>query len=361
MTYRIIHFGTGRTGKHALRSILTHPQMELVGLLVHSAANEGRDAGEFVGLPATGVKGTRSFDAILATDADCVCFMAADPLLEDPRIPGSYTSKLVDQMCRILESGKNVAATAVATLVYADIWAPEVLAKVEAACKKGKSSFINTGIDPGFMADDLLLNLTSLSANIKSVHLQEILNLGNYEAPPDANMDGPSWFDEHNGLMTEQMVEAFLACDVHQIARGLDVKLDAVVPRVEVCRSEKAFQTPLGMAPAGTIAALRFMVAGVVGGGERIILEHIWRLYEGIAPHWGSLGPNRGGYRVVIDGTPPMHVEIALGDAKMDNITATCAATGARIVNAIPIVCDADPGVLNMFNRPMIMGRGMMR
>ena len=43
---RVIQYGTGLTGRQALRGTLIHPQLRLVGLCVHDQRKEGRSAGE---------------------------------------------------------------------------------------------------------------------------------------------------------------------------------------------------------------------------------------------------------------------------------------------------------------------------
>ena len=50
MTYRVIQWATGHVGVHALRGIARHPELELVGLCVHSEKKAGRDAGDLCGI-----------------------------------------------------------------------------------------------------------------------------------------------------------------------------------------------------------------------------------------------------------------------------------------------------------------------
>ncbi len=76
MTLRVVHWGTGSTGQHGLRAIIRHPDLELVGLHVHSRDKVGRDAGELCGLEPVGVIATDDIDATLALQADCVSYMA---------------------------------------------------------------------------------------------------------------------------------------------------------------------------------------------------------------------------------------------------------------------------------------------
>lgn len=60
MKYRVVQWATGSVGSWALRQIIEHPDLELVGVWVSSAAKDGRDAGELCGLPVTGVRATTS-------------------------------------------------------------------------------------------------------------------------------------------------------------------------------------------------------------------------------------------------------------------------------------------------------------
>ena len=53
----------------------------------------GKDAGELVGLPATGVIASKSVDAMVALDADCVLYMPQD---WDCTLLGTVPNKMVD-------------------------------------------------------------------------------------------------------------------------------------------------------------------------------------------------------------------------------------------------------------------------
>ena len=48
MTSRVIQWGTGNVGRHALRAILGRPNLELVGLRVYNPEKGGKDAGQRV-------------------------------------------------------------------------------------------------------------------------------------------------------------------------------------------------------------------------------------------------------------------------------------------------------------------------
>ena len=122
-------------GCESLRAILIHPQLELVGVYVYSKEKAGTDAGDLRDMPAVGVAASNDIDDILALEADCVMYA--------PRHAD------VDEVCALLSSGKNVAATPF--LFHRKSSYSDDRDKIEAACKAGNSTVHGTGIHPGFL------------------------------------------------------------------------------------------------------------------------------------------------------------------------------------------------------------------
>src|SRR6476646_7109289 len=94
MGLRVVQWATGGVGVAAIKGVLEHPELELVGCWVHSADKAGKDVGELIGTDPIGVRATDSIEEILAMDADCVLY---SPLMPNPK-----------EVAAILRSGKNV-------------------------------------------------------------------------------------------------------------------------------------------------------------------------------------------------------------------------------------------------------------
>mgnify|MGYP001814506928 FL=1 len=45
MTLKVVTWGTGNVGCYAVRAVLNHPELELVGHIVSSADKAGKDVG----------------------------------------------------------------------------------------------------------------------------------------------------------------------------------------------------------------------------------------------------------------------------------------------------------------------------
>jgi hypothetical protein len=106
---RVIQVSTGNVGTHALRAIIQHPGLELVGLWVHSAERVGQDAGTLVGLAETGVLASNDLDGLLALDAAVVCYCSG----ADSRL-----GEAVADFEKILRAGKNLVSTSLPFLTH---------------------------------------------------------------------------------------------------------------------------------------------------------------------------------------------------------------------------------------------------
>jgi len=354
MSYRVVQWSTGNVGKLALRGIINHPDLELVGLWVHSPDKVGRDAGELVGLPATGVKATNDVDQLLALEPDVVSYTATGDM---------RPSEAIDDMCRILASGANVVGTSVVPLVYPPAADASVVARIQEACDQGGTTCFTSGIDPGFANDTLPLVLTGLCERIDEVRVMEIVNYATYNQPQVLfeTMGFAKPMDHEPILLIPGILTLAWGGVVKQIAAGLGVEIEEIRETYVKVPAPEAFDIPPGHVPAGTVAGLRFEVQGIVNGRPAIILEHVTRLRDDIAPDWPYPLRGSGCYRVVIEGSPSTTCELLMHGEDGDHNTGNLVATALRILNAIPAVCDAKPGLLSALDLPLITGRHLLR
>lgn len=353
MAYRVIQWSTGNVGRYALRGIIGHPDMELAGLWVSSDAKAGRDAAELCGLDEpTGVLATNDSHALLDMDADAVCYTATGDL---------RPVEALQDMSAILATGKNVVSSSLVPLVHPAGALPDFTAALEEACAKGKSSFFTSGIDPGFANDVLPLLLTGVSERIDTVRVQEVLNYATYDQPEVLfeTMGFGKPMDHTPILLVPSVLSLAWGGTVRLLADGLGLKLDAIKETYEKRAAEETFTTKPGTVEKGTMAGLRFEVQGVVNGKPRVIVEHVTRMHNDVAPDWPA-PPGKGGYRVIIEGSPNMTCEFTLEGDGGDENSGGLIVTAMRLVNAIPAVVAAKPGLLSVLDLPPITGRGLV-
>ena len=339
MTYRVAHVGTGLLGTFGLRGVIRHPDLELVAVHAHGADKQQRDAGDLVGMPATGIIAEPDLDKIIAMKPDCISYMSKWVGREQA---------VMDETIRILEAGIDVASIAHLPLCYPPkALESEMRDRIEAACKKGGSSFMASGFDPGFLDDALPVALMSVVDRVDVVRMQEVGCYDHY-AVEDVLRDlfgfgrpieYKSPFFERDGLL-----ERAWAPSLHEIADRLGVKLDGFNIVCNKVLTDVPLQVKIGTIDAGTVAGLHFALEGLVGGKPRIIIEHFNRMLPHIAPHWPKIEiSNEVSYRIVIEGEPSITCTMDLkAEREGDEGVEICAAM--RVVNAIPSLCRAEPG-----------------
>jgi 4-hydroxy-tetrahydrodipicolinate reductase len=349
MSYDVIQWSTGNVGAFALRCIIHHPELRLVGVVAYGEAKVGKDAGALCGLPPTGVVATNDIEALLATDADCVCYTASADL---------RPFEALEDVCRILEAGKNVVSSSIVPLVHPTSFMPEITERLTAACAKGGASFFTSGIDPGFANDVLPLTLSGLCERWEEIRILEIINYATYDQPQVLfeTMGFGKPMDHTPILLTPGTLSLAWGGTIRLLAEGLGVELDEIRESFERRPATKAIRIGAHTVEPGTMAALRFEVQGIVGGKPALVVEHVTRLDDALAPEWPA---GQGSYRVLIKGVPAMQCEFEFQDEKGDHAVGGVLLTATRIVNAIPAVCQARPGLLSSLDLPLITGRGL--
>lgn len=351
---RVIQWSTGNVGRHALAGVIAHPDLELTGVWVSSEAKAGRDAGELAGLPPVGIQATTDADALLATKPDCVVYTA----MADDRLPEALAD-----LARFLRAGVNVVASGPVFLQYPYGVVPEeVVAPIHAAAAEGGASLWVNGIDPGFANDWLPLVLTSVSQRIDQVRCLEILDYSTYDNAKvlfDIMGFGKPMGDTPL-LLQPGVLSLAWGSVVRQLAAGLGIELDRVEDEATRLPAPHRIEVPAGVIEQGSAAALRFEVRGIAGGRPVIVLEHVTRLHPDLGPDWPTM-PGQGGYRVEITGDPTYRLDLTIEGEDGDHNTGGLKATAMRLVNAIPAVVAAKPGLLTALDLPLITGHGLLR
>ncbi len=344
MTYKVIQWGTGTHGIHALRGILDHPELELAGLKAFSEAKIGVDAGVICGRPETGIKATSSIDDILAIQADCVVYM--------PLLPNK------DEVLALLRSGKHVVAS--------NGWfykGRRDYSEFEQACTDYGVVLHGTGIHPGGVTEKLPLIASAFISNIRFVRGEEFSDIRTYDAPdvvteimlfgkpPEAMASSPML-----GLMQDGFGQS-----VDMIADAIGVTLDSeykTTHRFSVATSP--IETPFGLLEQGTVAAQHLAWEGTVKGKPVVKAAVNWYMGHNHLEEGWVLGKER--FEMEVDGdnhiqlvTEHFHHEGEYQGAVDDE--SAIIATGMHCVNSVPYVCQAAPGVRSYLDLPLVAGR----
>jgi len=352
MSYRVVQWSTGHVGMHALRAILDHPELELVGLWVHSPDKVGIDAGTLAGRDPVGVEATNDVDALLALAPDAVCYTATADL---------RPHEAVADIVRILRAGVNVVSSSLVQLLHPATADRSLVDPLEAACKEGGASVFFNGIDPGFANDLLPLVLTGVSQRVRSVRVMEILNYATYDQAEVLfdTMGFGQALDAQPMLLIPGILGYAWGGAVHAIAEGLGVEIEEIREVHERVPFDQPIEVAGRTVEPGATAGLRFEVQGIVDGRAVVVLEHVTRLHDDVAPDWPEQ-VGQGLYRVVVEGEPTIQCDISFSGEDGDHNTGGLIVTATKLLNAVPAVVAAPPGMLSVLDLPLVTGRGLV-
>lgn len=338
MKHRVIQWATGAMGKTCLRAIIDHPAMELVGLFVYGDDKAGRDAGDIARRAKTGVIATRNVDEILAIDADVVvhCARLAPPY-------GSHDREIL----QLLASGKNVIS--INGYSRPQYWGGPRLAALEAASAAGGSTLLSAGLNPGFAAEQLAVVATGVCSQLDRIEVVEsvdcrairspdyVFRLLGFGADPGAvDANDPAWgpASSLNGMYAEVL---------SAMAAHLGLELERIDTDHRVFPASEDLSVAAGPIARGGISHVNWRWRGVVAGAPTLTMSIHWymetaHLEDPRPPLW----------RIHIEGQPGVRLSADL-EKQQGDATATSAeqlGVAGAVINAIPVVCAAAPGVM---------------
>lgn len=340
--HRVVQWATGNIGRRALREVIRHPDLDLVGVLVYDPAKDGVDAGELCGEPSTGVHATTDVATVRALDADCVLYMPQH--------------LVVDDVVALLESGKNVVTTRGELFAFGQRLEPEQRERVRKACVTGGTSVFSTGSSPGFITDALPFALLSMQRHVELIEIDEYANLSRRDSPQLLfDLMGFGRPVESYDPRRAQYLLGEFGPALGELAEAAGRPVDEWRAEGSVAGARADTTIVAGTIAAGTVAAQRNSIVGTSGGKDVVRFTSNWYCTEAVEPAW-TLRPT--GWRVRVRGDAPFEVELPFPVPVEDLNDWTPAYTANRPVNAIPYVVAAPPGILSARDLPPILPSG---
>jgi 4-hydroxy-tetrahydrodipicolinate reductase len=342
LSYRVIQWATGNIGQRSLAASLAHPDLEVVGVRVFGPDKVGVDAGEIAGAgTVTGVTATDDVDALVALDADCVLHMP---------------SRLdLDELCRLLASGKNVVSTCSELLHARRALPAETVEQLEAACAAGDVSLFATGSSPGFISEVLPIALLDLERSVERIVIEEFANMS--QRPSPKLLFDVMGFGREPGPVDERRAHHMrtnFGPPLEALAERVGIRIDRVEARAIVAATTKPITIAAGEIGEGRVAAQRTVVAAMEGDRERVVFQATWYCTDALDHDW-DLGDT--GWRVTIDGDAPLKIDIGFRTPVDQLASVTPGLTAHPAVNAVIPVCEAQPGLLTSEDLGVIVPR----
>ena len=215
-----------------------------VGAVDPDPAKLGRDLGDVLGIPATGV--TISAEVPLLPDASATRGVVIH----------ATTSRLADaapQLLAALDAGWSVLSTC-EELAFASASDPVVARRLDEAATRAGLTVVGAGINPGFLLDKLILLLTGLCVEVGSVVGRRVVDTDQRRLPLQRKAGVGLAVDEFHELAARSAIghvgsrqSAFL------VARHLGWRVDRYVEQLDPVVAAEDQLTGLGPVRAGRV------------------------------------------------------------------------------------------------------------
>ena len=336
---KVAIWGFGAMGSGIAKVLLRKKGVDIVGVCDIHPERVNRSIYDILGVEKNGRPDVVVCSEIekVVHDANCdICVLATD----------SFTRKAFDKIKYVVGQKVNVISTA-EEMSYPKAQESELAAEIDRLAKANGVSVLGTGINPGLMMDLLAICLTGCMTDVESVTCRRVNSLSPF---------GPAVMEEQGVGLT---VDAFnkgvadgtlaghvgFAESVGMIAEALGWKVDKFEQQMKPIVTSVDRKSPYGFAAAGDVAGVNMTGQGYVDGEVKIDMIHP----QQIEPEME--GTHTGDY-IVLKGTPEVNMAIK---PEVDGGIGTI----AMVVNMIPHVINARPGLKTMLDLPVpraIMG-----
>ena len=325
---RVLCYGMGVVGGLIAKSILEKEGVEIVGAVDVAKDKVGKDLGDVLELHRKiGVVVSDSLDHLPRSAKADVAVHATSSYLKD-------TSS---QIAALVARGVNVVSTC-EELSYPCVSEPELAMQLDSLAKKHDVTVLGTGINPGFLMDALVITLTAPCQKIESIHVSRVMDAATRRVPFQKKIGaGLSRREFEQKIIGKQITgHVGLEQSIEMVAAALEWKLETVIIEpVQPVIAVKSVGSKDIQVKTGNVAGLKQKAKGTMNGKEVIILD--FQAYIGAKEEYDA---------ITIKGVPNVNQRISPcvhGDL----------ATVAMIVNSIPKVINAPPGLLTMKDLPI--------
>jgi 4-hydroxy-tetrahydrodipicolinate reductase len=328
---RVLVLGTGQMGSGIARLVLDKQGLELVGVVAKRPERAGMNAGRAIGLER---------DLNLRVSADLVGVIDKATPHVAIQATCSRLSEATREIELLLQRGVHVISIA-EEMAYPAYRSPTIAEVIHRLAVANGVSVVGTGINPGFALDLLVILLTGVCADIRSITAERVNDLSPY-GPTVLASQGVGLAPEafYGGLDDGAVVGHYgFAESIHMIADALAWDIERIDEQRTPIVSSVRRTTPFVTVEAGMVAGCLHKAVAYRHGDPVFTLLHPQQVHP-------QLEGVKTGDRIEISGTPDVRLA---GSPEIPGGTATC----ALAVNMIPRLLSAAPGLYSMADLPV--------
>jgi 2,4-diaminopentanoate dehydrogenase len=314
----VVHFGLGPIGLAVAAVVAGRPWLRSVAAVDLSPDLHGR--------PLAGLTGRAGAASPVVASA----YEPAAGARVAVHCTGSSLDRVAPQIVGLVAAGLQVVSTT-EELSYPWEAHPQAAAEIDAAARRAGVTVLGTGINPGFAMDYLPIALSAVAERVERVEVHRMQDAATRRLPLQRKVGAGMEPDAFRAAVAEgRLGHVGLTESVHALARAFGWSLSDLEERVEPICADAPAPMSGGVVQPGQVLGLHQTAVGRAGG--EVVVSLTLDLAVGI-------GPARD--RVRLLGVPDLELEVP-GGLQGDT------ATAAIVVNAIPRVLAAPPGLVTM-------------
>ncbi|ARA92324.1 dihydrodipicolinate reductase [Rhodothermaceae bacterium RA] len=321
---RVVQYGLGPIGLESARAVLAKQDtghIELVGAIDIDPNKVGKDLGELLGLDApTGITVEADAERVLQERKPAVALHTTS----------SFLSTMYEQLVLCARQGVHVVSST-EELAYPYDRHPEIARRLDEAAREHGVVIVGTGVNPGYAMDTLALMATGVCTDVRTLRVERVVDAGGRRLPLQqkvgAGITAEAFAERkqtgtfgHIGLRESALL----------IADGLGWPIDDLQETLDPMMADEDVKTPFLTVRAGQVAGIHHAITAYADGQAVLSLD--------LKMYVGAKDPKDAVY---VEGTPPISLVVEggiFGDT----------ATVAMLVNTVPRVLEATPGLKTM-------------
>jgi len=326
-TVKAAVYGVGPIGSGIANFLSRKSWVQIVGAVDSDEQKIGKDLGDVAGLG-------HKIGVLISREARGLFETASPDLVV--HATSSYLKDVYPQILECVNAKADVISTS-EELSYPYGKHPDLATKIDEEAKVQGVAVLGTGVNPGFVMDTLAAAMSGVCQTVESVSAERIVDTSKRRWQLQRKTGAGLSVDEFQRLVKEGKIKHVgLPESAMMIGAALGWDLEDVQEEISPVIAKRQMRAEYATVRKGSVAGVRQVAKGVVGGSERIVLD--LRMYVGAKDPRDSIR---------IHGVPPIDLTIR-GGVQGDQ------ATAAIVVNAIPNIVASSPGLKTMIDLPLV-------
>ena len=244
---------------------------------------------------------------------------------------GSRLHSMLPQIEEAIAAGLHIVSTC-EELAYPELRHAPMARQIDRMAKEKGVAVLGTGVNPGLVMDRLVLAIAAACVRVDSVRVMRVVDAAKRRGPLRAKVGAGLTREEFAaGVSAKKLGHVGLSESAAIIALGLGLPIDEITETIKPVIAQK----DLDGIPAGGVLGLHQVALVQAGDEAKVVLDLKM-----------AVGAPDPADRIDIEGDPPLHI-VAAGGFHGDRSTI------GTVVNAIPFIVSAAPGLHNVVTLPL--------